>query len=59
MKNTPDYTQDYPSIGTVRFYEENGRWRYIHAGGEGAGLPTLEAAQEEIETFLATTHDEK
>lgn len=52
MKTTPDHTQDYPEIGPVRFYEENGKWRYIHGGGEGCDLPSLEAAQEEIESFL-------
>lgn len=58
MKTNPDSTEDYPTIGTVRFYEENGKWRYIHAQGEGSNLASLEAAKEEIEMFLNTPPDD-
>lgn len=49
---TPDYEEDYEQIGTVRFYRDGKKWRYIHAGGEGSGLASLEAAQAEIASFL-------
>ena len=50
----PDYEENYEGLGTVRFYEENGQWRYIHARGEGGGFDSLEAAQAEVEFFLST-----
>lgn len=50
---TPNYEQNYPSIGPVRFYEDaNGQWRYVHATGEGSGLESFDAAQAEVEAFL-------
>lgn len=56
MKNTmrtkPDYTEYNEVIGgEVRYYRDGGKWRYVHAGGEGSGLKTLEAACAEVEHF--------
>lgn len=48
----PDYEEYHAELGSIRYYQENGRWRYVHAQGEGSDLPSLESAQIEIETFL-------
>ncbi len=60
MKTKPDYTEYKEALGgEVRYYEENGSWRYIHAGGEGTGFKTLEEAQAEVETFINAPKEEE
>jgi hypothetical protein len=59
MKTKPDYTEYNSEIGgEVRYYESAGKWRYVHAQGEGSGLPSLEAAQAEVKQFASIHADE-
>ena len=52
MKTTPDYVEYVEAVGgEVRYYNENGIWRYVCAQGEGSGLASLEAAQAEVKRF--------
>jgi len=50
---TPIYTEYNERVGgEVRFYEAEGKWRYVCAMGEGRNLASLEAAQAEVESML-------